>query len=119
MAIMAHDEFHSMWDEHRADAFGVWEAEKGRKFRFGTFPQGSVPDVLLRYWLESEVGVDPSEAAEILEISGANAVWQAIANGEVDRTSIMEPVPTRAEQEDRRSVPSGRPPRSCPDNRPP
>jgi NitT/TauT family transport system substrate-binding protein len=99
MAIMAHDEFHSMWDEHGADAFGVWEAEKGRKFRFGTFPQGSVPDVLLRYWLESEVGVDPSEAAEILEISGANAVWQAIANGEVDGTSIMEPVPTRAEQE--------------------
>lgn len=99
MAIMAHDEFHSMWDEHGADAFGVWEEEKGRKFRFGTFPQGSVPDVLLRYWLESEVGVDPSEAAEILEISGANAVWQAIANGEVDGTSIMEPVPTRADQE--------------------
>ncbi|SFR93447.1 NitT/TauT family transport system substrate-binding protein [Halomicrobium zhouii] len=99
MAIMAHEEFHSMWDEHGADAFGVWEEEKGRKFRFGTFPQGSVPDVLLRYWLQSEVGVDPTEAAEILEISGANAVWQAIANGEVDGTSIMEPVPTRADQE--------------------
>ena len=98
MAIMVHDDLQSLWDEHGSDAFAVWEEERGQKFRFGTFPQGSVPDVLLRYWLQQE-GVDES-TVEITEISGANAVWQAIANDEVDGSSIMEPVPTRATQED-------------------
>ncbi|GAB3314455.1 ABC transporter substrate-binding protein [Haloplanus rallus] len=98
MAIMAHEDLGGLWDEHGADAFAAWREERGRKFRFGTFPQGSVPDVLLRYWLQQE-GVDES-AVDIIEINGANAVWQAIANGEVDGASIMEPVPTRAAQED-------------------
>lgn len=98
MAIMAHEEFRNLWEEHGSDAFGVWEQERGRKFRFGTFPQGSVPDVLLRYWLSQE-GLDPEEDVRITEINGANAVFGAIANGEVDGASIMEPVPTRAEEE--------------------
>jgi NitT/TauT family transport system substrate-binding protein len=99
MAIMAHEDFQSLWAEHGADAFDVWAEERGRRFRFGTFPQGSVPDVLLRYWLSEVVGVDPESAADIIEINGANAVWGAIANGEVDGTSIMEPVPTIAAAE--------------------
>ena len=97
MAIMAHEDLQAMWGEHGADAFAAWQDQRGRTFRFGTFPQGSVPDVLLRYWLEQE-GVDTS-AVDIVEINGANAVWQAIANGEIDGASIMEPVPTRAAQE--------------------
>ena len=99
MAIMADEEFQSLWDDHEADAFDVWEEEKGEKFRFGTFPQGSVPDVLLRFWLRDVVGVVPDEVADIIEIGGANAVFQAIANDEIDGASIMEPVPTRAEME--------------------
>lgn len=99
MAIMADEEFQAMWDDHGANAFGAWEDKYGEKFRFGTFPQGSVPDVLLRYWLRDKVGVDPEKAVEITEIGGANAVFQAIANGEIDGSSIMEPVPTRAEAE--------------------
>jgi NitT/TauT family transport system substrate-binding protein len=94
MAILAHEELRSLWQDHGADAFSAWREERGRKFRFGTFPQGSVPDVLLRYWLEQE-GVS-TETVDIVEIGGANAVWQAIANGEIDGSSIMEPVPTRA-----------------------
>ncbi|MUV87562.1 ABC transporter substrate-binding protein [Natronomonas sp. CBA1123] len=100
MAVMVHDDLRAMWDEHGADAFAVWEDEKGEPFRFGTFPQGSVPDVLLRYWLSEEVGVDPESAVEIIEIGGANAVFQAIVNDEVDGTSIMEPVPTRVDGTD-------------------
>ena len=98
MAILAHEDLQSLWADHGADAFSVWAEETGRKFRFGTFPQGSVPDVLLRYWLEQE-GVS-TDAVEIVEIGGANAVWQAIANDEVDGSSIMEPVPTRADAAD-------------------
>jgi NitT/TauT family transport system substrate-binding protein len=98
MAIMAHEDLQALWADHGSDAFAVWEEQRGRKFRFGTFPQGSVPDVLLRYWLQ-ENDVETS-AVDIIEINGANAVWQAIATGEVDGTSIMEPVPTRAAAED-------------------
>lgn len=94
MAILAHEDLESLWQDHGADAFDVWREQKGRRFRFGTFPQGSVPDVLLRYWLQQE-GVS-AESVEIVEIGGANAVWQATANGEIDGSSIMEPVPTRA-----------------------
>ena len=99
MGIMADEELQTLWADHGGDAFDVWADEHGQRFRFGTFPQGSVPDVLLRYWLESE-GVDPESAVDIVEINGANAVWQAIASGEVDGTSIMEPVPTIAAEED-------------------
>ena len=100
MAVMTHRDLQAMWDEHGSDAFGAWEEEYGRKFRFGTFPQGSVPDVLLRYWLSEVVGVDPESAVEITEIGGANAVFQAIVNDEIDGTSIMEPVPTRLDGTD-------------------
>jgi NitT/TauT family transport system substrate-binding protein len=99
MGIMADEELQSLWADHGADAFDVWADEHGRRFRFGTFPQGSVPDVLLRYWLGDVVGVDPESAVDIIEINGANAVWQAIAGGEIDGTSIMEPVPTIAAEE--------------------
>ncbi|SMO48462.1 ABC transporter substrate-binding protein [Halorubrum cibi] len=101
MGIMAESSFHDVFEAEGAEAFETWATEHGRPFRFGTFPQGSVPDVLLRYWLR-EVGVDPetNDAVEIIEIGGASAVWQAIANDEIDGTSIMEPVPTIAEAED-------------------
>jgi len=100
MGIMVHGDLQAMWNEHGADAFGVWEDETGEPFDFGTFPQGSVPDVLLRHWLSDTLGVDPESAVEITEIGGANAVFQAITNGEVDGTSIMEPVPTRVSNTD-------------------
>lgn len=99
MAILAHDEFASLWEEHGSDAFEVWADENGEQFTFGTFPQGSVPDVLLRYWLQQE-GVDPETDVTITEINGANAVFQAIANDEIDGASIMEPVPSRVAEEE-------------------
>jgi NitT/TauT family transport system substrate-binding protein len=100
MAIMAHEDFHPMWEDNDpAAAFSQWEEQKGRKFSFGTFPEGSVPDILLRYWLLEEHGLQPGEAAEVLGLGGASAVFSGLANGEVDGTSIMEPVPTRVEAE--------------------
>ena len=98
MGIMAEESLHADFEEHGAEAFAMWESDHDRLFRFGTFPQGSVPDVLLRFWLQ-EIGADPGEDVEIIEINGASAVWQAIANGEIDGTSIMEPVPTIADEE--------------------
>jgi len=58
MGIMAEESFHETFEAEGGDAFATWAEENGGPFRFGTFPQGSVPDVLLRYWLQ-EIGVDP------------------------------------------------------------
>ena len=98
MGIMAEESFHETFESHGGEAFERFADDHGRPFRFGTFPQGSVPDVLLRFWLE-DIGVTPGEHVEIIEINGASAVWQAIANDEIDGTSIMEPVPTIADEE--------------------
>lgn len=101
MGILAHEDFAAMWDpEDAAASFTQWEEETGDPFAFGTFPEGSVPDILLRYWLISEHGIEPGEAAEVIGAGGANAVFQGLANEEFDGTSIMEPVPTRVQEND-------------------
>lgn len=101
MGILAHEEFAAMWDpEDPAGSFTQWEEETGESFAFGTFPEGSVPDILLRYWLSNEHGLEPGEAAEVIGAGGANAVFQGLANEEFDGTSIMEPVPTRVQEND-------------------
>ena len=98
MQVLARDEFASMFEEHGADAFGRWEEQKGEKFTFGTFPPGSVPDILLRYWLEQELDLDPESDVNIESLGGAGPVRQALAAGKIDGTSIMEPVPTIANE---------------------
>jgi NitT/TauT family transport system substrate-binding protein len=102
MAIMTRDEFQSYWeaaDDAKA-AFRDWKADNGT-FTFGTFPSGSVPDILLRYWLQSVHDIDPAtfDAVEITGVGGASAVFSALASGNVDGTSIMEWVPTKVERE--------------------
>lgn len=89
-----------MWDpDDAAGSFAQWEEETGSTFAFGTFPEGSVPDILLRYWLINEHDLEPGQAARIIGAGGANAVFQGLANGEFDGTSIMEPVPTKVQAE--------------------
>lgn len=98
MNILASDEFAKLWKEHGKDAFAKFEAQKGRKFKFGTFPPGSVPDILLRFWLEQELGLDPKKDVEIVGMGGAGPVRQALLAGKIDGTSIMEPIPTIIEE---------------------
>lgn len=100
-ALMAHQDFIALWDDYESDeAFAEWEAQTGEAFNFGAFPQGSTPDVLLRFWLSEQVGVDPASVADITELGGANALFQAVINEEVDGGSVLEPVLTQVQQED-------------------
>ncbi|MFW6321680.1 MAG: ABC transporter substrate-binding protein, partial [Halohasta sp.] len=100
-ALMVHEDFIELWNEYESEeAFAEWESETDETFEFGAFPQGSTPDVLLRYWLTEEVGVDPESVADITELGGANALFQAIVNDEVDGGSVLEPVLTRVQQEE-------------------
>jgi NitT/TauT family transport system substrate-binding protein len=100
MEILATDEFAKLWEQHGKEAFSVFEEQKGRKFKFGTFPPGSVPDILLRYWVEEELGLDSEEDVEITALGGAGPVRQALLSEKIDGTSIMEPVPTVIEAND-------------------
>lgn len=100
MKILASNEFADMWKQYGKKAFQKFEEQKGRKFTFGTFPPGSVPDILLRYWLEQELGLDPEKAVNIKPLGGAGAVRQALLAEEIDGTSIMEPIPTIIEAKD-------------------
>lgn len=103
MAIIAHEDFFPSWKESDGAkaAFAAWKKEKGRPFTFGTFPEGSVPDILLRYWLDHEHNIDPdgSDVVDIKGLGGASAVFSALSSGSIDGTSIMEPVPTKIETE--------------------
>jgi len=100
MQIIASEEFAALWETHGAEAFSVFEEEQGRRFTFGTFPPGSVPDILLRFWLEEHLGLDPETAVDIVGMAGAGPVRQALLAGQIDGTSIMEPVPTVVEATD-------------------
>ncbi|CAJ52741.1 ABC transporter substrate-binding protein [Haloquadratum walsbyi] len=102
MEILARDSFASIWENAQsgAEAFAQFEAERGRKFTFGTFPPGSVPDILLRYWLTEIVGVEPGSDVSITPLGGAGPVRQALLSSRIDGTSIMEPVPTVASMND-------------------
>ncbi|MDZ7747395.1 MAG: ABC transporter substrate-binding protein [Halobacteriales archaeon] len=101
MGVLAHEEFAAMWDpEDAAGSFAQWEQERGQTFTFGTFPKGSVPDILLRYWLSDVHGLEPGEAVDITGPGGASAVFNGLASGSFSGTSIMEPVPTRVAEND-------------------
>jgi NitT/TauT family transport system substrate-binding protein len=97
MQIVAHESFAPTFAERGADAFAAFEEREGRKFTFGTFPPGSVPDILLRFWLEETLGLDPDADVNVKGLAGAAPVQQALLSGKIDGTSIMEPVPTAIE----------------------
>ena len=100
MLIMGTNEFAEQYDENGADAFASFEAENGELFEFGTFPPGSVPDITLRYWLSEELEVEPGEDVDITSLGGAGPVRQALLSGQIDGTSMIEPVPTIAKRRD-------------------
>ena len=85
-------EFRSYWNDHGADAFEQFRADKGRKPRFATLPAGSTPDVFLRYWITEELGLD----LDVVEIAGQSpsALQSTLSTGNADAGSAIEPVPT-------------------------
>ena len=72
-----------------AQAIASFTAAEGRKPKIATFPQGSVPDTVLRYWLIEQLGVG-LEAVEIVAM-GADRVQQALLAGAVSYTHLTLP----------------------------
>ena len=100
MLIMGTNEFARQYDSEGADAFVRFEEETGSRFEFGTFPPGSVPDITLRYWLVEELGLEPGSDVTVTALGGAGPVRQALLSGQIDGTSMIEPVPTIAKRRD-------------------
>jgi len=100
MLIMGTEAFAGRYESDGADAFAAFEDETGSPFEFGTFPPGSVPDITLRYWLIEELGLTPGEDVTITSLGGAGPVRQALLSGQIDGTSMIEPVPTIAKRRD-------------------
>jgi len=97
--VLGHEDFAALWDEHGADAFQKFREEKGRKFKFSTFPKGSVAFVLLQYWLREELGVSP-DLVDVEPMAGGGPVKRSLLAGNVDGTVIMEPIPTALQVKD-------------------
>jgi len=95
--VFAHEDFAALWDEHGANAFRVFREKNGRKFKFSTFPKGSVAFILLHYWLREELGISP-DLVDIEPMAGGSPVKRSLLSGNVDGTVIMEPIPTALEQ---------------------
>ncbi|MAU96519.1 MAG: ABC transporter substrate-binding protein [Fulvimarina sp.] len=69
--------------------FSEFAAKYGRKARISTFPTGSVPDTVLKYWLTKQLGASIDDI-EIIH-QGAAQVQQALLTGAVDGAAILEP----------------------------
>ena len=75
-------------------AFARFKADKGRKAVISTFPQGSVPETVLQYWLQHQLGLTSDEISENIDIiyQGAAQVQQSLMTSAVDGAAILEPV---------------------------
>jgi len=81
-----------------AQAIARFTEEQGRKPKIATFPQGSVPNTVLRYWLIEQLGVG-LDAVEVIGM-GADRVQQVLLAGAVDAASILEPILTTVQERD-------------------
>ncbi|EMA55941.1 nitrate/sulfonate/bicarbonate ABC transporter periplasmic protein [Halococcus salifodinae DSM 8989] len=92
--VMATSAFADLYTNQQGDAFSAFENQHGRKMKFGVPPDGSVPDVVLRYWIEQDLDLGEMESViDKVKLSPAKAP-QTIQAGEIDATMIQEPFAT-------------------------
>ena len=98
--IMGTTELADLYEQEGATTFGRFEEERGRKVRFGAPPDGSVPDIVLRYWIQEDLDVGEMESViDKSKVPPAKAV-QTIQSGDIDATIIQEPFATIIDQND-------------------
>jgi len=98
--IMGTTELTDRYEQEGAATFERFEQERGRKVRFGVPPDGSVPDIVFRYWIQE--GLDAGEMESVIDkskVPPAKAL-QTIQSGNIDATIIQEPFATIIGQDD-------------------
>lgn len=92
--VMATNALADLYTNEKGNAFSTFESQQGRKAKVGVPPDGSVPDVVLRYWIEQDLGLGELESVvDKVKIPPAKAP-QTIQAGEIDATMIQEPFAT-------------------------
>ena len=92
--LMGTTELADLYEQEGAATFDRFEEEQGRKVRFGAPPDGSVPDVVLRYWIQEDLDIGETESViDKSEVPPARAV-QTIQSGDIDATMVQEPFAT-------------------------
>ncbi|TKX73044.1 MULTISPECIES: ABC transporter substrate-binding protein [Halorubrum] len=92
--IMGTSELVSLYEQEGPAMFERFEQEYGRKIRFGAPPDGSVPDIVLRYWIQEDLDAGEMDSAiNKSKVPPAKAV-QTIQSGDIDATIIQEPFAT-------------------------
>jgi NitT/TauT family transport system substrate-binding protein len=81
-----------------SEGFHRFRQQTGRPAKIATLPQGSVPDSVLRYYLQVVAKVAP-EDVEIVGV-GEEQVQQSLLAGAVDGASILEPILTIVQERD-------------------
>jgi NitT/TauT family transport system substrate-binding protein len=81
-----------------AEGFRRYYERAGRPAKIATLPQGSVPDTVLRYYIQNVAMVDPAHV-EIIGI-GEDQVQQSLLAGVVEGASILEPILTIVQERD-------------------
>ncbi|WP_226482640.1 ABC transporter substrate-binding protein [Natrinema amylolyticum] len=98
--IMGTTELAELYEQEGPAIFERFKQEHGRKIRFGAPPDGSVPDIALRYWIQEDLNVGEMETAiNKSKVPPAKAV-QMIQSGDIDATIIQEPFATIIGQDD-------------------
>lgn len=95
IGLVARGDLADAFDQHEGDpveALKAFTEATGARPRIATFPQGSVPDTVLRHWLIERLNIG-SDAVEIVSM-GADRVQQALLAEAVDGASILEPILT-------------------------
>ncbi|RBP79074.1 ABC transporter substrate-binding protein [Marinomonas rhizomae] len=92
-------------------AFARFKADNGRKAVISTFPRGSVPETVLQYWLQNQLGMSNDDIKQNIDIiyQGAAQVQQSLMTEAVDGAAILEPVVSiiRDRKSDAKVVASG------------
>jgi NitT/TauT family transport system substrate-binding protein len=98
--VMGTTELADLYEREGPASFEHFEQEHGRKVRFGAPPDGSVPDIVLRYWIQEDLDVGEVESTiNKSKVPPAKAV-QTIQSGDIDATIIQEPFATIIGQDD-------------------
>jgi len=98
--IMGTSELVDLYEEEGPAVFDRFERENGRNIRFGVPPDGSVPDIVLRYWIQEDLNGGETDAViDKSKVPPAKAV-QTIQSGDIDATIIQEPFATIIGRED-------------------
>lgn len=96
--FMATNAFADLYAKKRADAFSAYERQHGRQLAVAVPPAGSVPDIILRYWITRDLGLGELNSVINRQTLAPAKVPRAIQAGEIDATMIQEPYATVIER---------------------